>query len=58
MELSAGAALLGALGIAVLLGVLHALAPRIRRLPLVPVAATTSFAGGISVAYVFLHLTC
>lgn len=35
---------------------LHLAAPRIRRLPLVPEAATGSFAGGLAVAYVFLHL--
>jgi hypothetical protein len=40
----------------VALVVLHLLAPRIRRLPLVPEAVTASFAGGLAVAYVFLHL--
>ena len=40
----------------VVLAVLHLLAPRIRRLPGVPEYATASFAGGIAVAYVFLHL--
>jgi hypothetical protein len=39
-----------------ILAVLHLLAPHIRRLPLVPEYATTSFAGGLAVAYVFLHL--
>ncbi len=56
MELSVTASLLGALVIAVALAGLHLLAPRIRGLPGVPEAATASFAGGISVAYVFLHL--
>ena len=35
---------------------LHLLAPRIRRLPFVPESVTASFAGGIAVSYVFLHL--
>jgi hypothetical protein len=56
VELSVSAALVGALVIAVVLTALHALAPRIRQLPLVPEAATGSFAGGTAVAYVFLHL--
>jgi hypothetical protein len=42
--------------IAVMLASLHLAAPRIRRLPLVPERATGSFAGGLAVAYVFLHL--
>ena len=46
---------LAALSVA-LLAVLHLLAPHIRRLPLVPEYATASFAGGIAVSYVFLHL--
>jgi drug/metabolite transporter (DMT)-like permease len=41
---------------ALFLSVLHLLAPRIRKLPLVPEHVTASFAGGIAVAYVFLHL--
>ncbi|MEX2291558.1 MAG: hypothetical protein WD794_14700 [Mycobacteriales bacterium] len=41
---------------AALLSVLHLAAPRIRRLPLVPEHVTASFAGGVAVAYVFLHL--
>jgi hypothetical protein len=45
-----------ALGFTVVLAVLHLLAPRIRSLPLVPEAASGSFAGGLAVAYVFLHL--
>ena len=47
---------LGALVIAVVLAALHLAAPHIRRLPLVPERATGSFAGGLAVAYVFLHL--
>lgn len=46
----------GALVIALLLAGLHLAAPRIRKLPLVPERATGSFAGGLAVAYVFLHL--
>ena len=49
------ALLLGLLSALVLAG-LHVLAPHIRRLPFVPERATASFAGGIAVAYVFLHL--
>ena len=44
------------LALAVFLAALHLAAPRIRKLPLVPEAATGSFAGGLAVAYVFLHL--
>lgn len=54
--ISVTAALLGALAVALALAALHLLAPRIRRFPGVPEAATASFAGGISVSYVFLHL--
>lgn len=39
-----------------MLGALHLAAPRLRRLPGVPESALGSFAGGISVAYVFVHL--
>jgi hypothetical protein len=42
--------------IAVLLAFLHLGAPHLRRLPGVPERATASFAGGLAVAYVFLHL--
>jgi hypothetical protein len=56
MTLSTTQSLLGALVVAVLLAGLHLLAPRIRKLPLVPEAATGSFAGGLAVSYVFLHL--
>jgi hypothetical protein len=48
--------LVGALVAAVALAALHLAAPHIRRLPLVPERATGSFAGGLAVAYVFLHL--
>ncbi len=47
---------IGALLIALLLAGMHLAAPRIRKLPLVPESATGSFAGGLAVAYVFLHL--
>ena len=50
------ASVLVAAGLTGLLAVLHLLAPRLRSLPLVPEAATGSFAGGLAVAYVFLHL--
>jgi hypothetical protein len=56
MELPTGAALPGALAIAVGLAALHVAAPHIRRIPGVPESATGSFAGGLAVAYVFLHL--
>ena len=45
-----------ALFLAVVLSGLHLAAPRIERLPLVPERAMGSLAGGVSVAYVFLHL--
>ena len=47
-----GLALLSAL----VLAALHLAAPRIRKLPLVPEHVTASFAGGVAVTYVFLHL--
>jgi hypothetical protein len=56
VSLSVNAAVAGSLLIALVLAGLHALAGRIRRLPLVPEAVTGSFAGGTAVAYVFLHL--
>lgn len=49
-------AVLLALGSALVLAALHLAAPHIRRLPLVPEHATASFAGGLAVSYVFLHL--
>ena len=55
-DLSTGTALVVALGLAAVLAALHVAAPRIRKLPLVPESATASFAGGLAVAYVFLHL--
>lgn len=56
MELSTTQSVVGALVVALLLAGLHLAAPRIRKLPLVPERATGSFAGGLAVAYVFLHL--
>jgi hypothetical protein len=55
-ELTLTQSVVGALVIALVLGGLHLAAPRIRKLPLVPERATGSFAGGLAVAYVFLHL--
>lgn len=49
-------ALFGSLVIALALAGLHLAALRIRKLPLVPENVTGSFAGGLAVAYVFLHL--
>ena len=54
--LGTGTALLLAAASVVVLAALHLLAPHIRRLPLVPEYATASFAGGLAVSYVFLHL--
>jgi hypothetical protein len=54
--LTTGQALAGALLLTLALVVLHVAAPRVRRLPFVPERVTTSFAGGLAVAYVFLHL--
>lgn len=53
---STTAALLGSLALTLVLAGLHVTAPRIRTLPGVPERATGSFAGGLAVAYVFLHL--
>ena len=55
-DLNTTTAVLLALLSALVLVVLHLLAPRIRKLPLVPEHVTASFAGGIAVSYVFLHL--
>jgi hypothetical protein len=55
-DLTTTQSLMGALVISLLLAALHVAAPRIRRLPLVPERVTGSFAGGLAVAYVFLHL--
>lgn len=49
-------AVLLALASTAVLVALHLLAPRIRGLPLVPERVTGSFAGGLAVSYVFLHL--
>ncbi|GAB3533774.1 hypothetical protein GCM10027403_08400 [Arthrobacter tecti] len=49
-------AITGSLIIALVLAGLHLAALRIRKLPLVPEQVTGSFAGGLAVAYVFLHL--
>ena len=49
-------ALIASLVIALALAALHLAAPRIRKLPFVPESVTGSFAGGLAVAYVFLHL--
>jgi hypothetical protein len=56
MELSTGSSLLISLLLALVLAGLHMAAPRLRRLPFLPESATASFAGGLAVAYVFLHL--
>lgn len=56
MDLTETQSVLGALVVAAGLAVLHLAAPKIRRLPGVPETATGSFAGGLAVAYVFLHL--
>ena len=55
-DLTTGQSLLVALALVLVLAGLHLAAPYIRRLPLVPERATASFAGGLAVAYVFLHL--
>ena len=55
-ELTVTQSVIGALMITAVLAVLHLAAPRVRKLPLVPERATGSFAGGLAVAYVFLHL--
>lgn len=52
VQASLGAALLATFALASL----HLLAPWVRRLPLVPEGRMASFAGGIAVTYVFLHL--
>ncbi len=61
VELTTLQSVVGALVAAVVLAALHLAAlhlaaPHVRRLPLVPERATASFAGGLAVAYVFLHL--
>jgi len=54
--LTTTAALWAALASTGALVALHLLAPHLRRLPLVPERVSGSFAGGIAVSYVFLHL--
>lgn len=56
MSLTTGQSVIGALLIAVVLAGLHLAAPQLRKLPFIPERATGSFAGGLAVAYVFLHL--
>ncbi len=56
MELSLREGVWASFGVTLALTGLHLAAPRIRRLPLVPEHASASFAGGMAVAYVFLHL--
>jgi hypothetical protein len=56
LDLSIGQSVLIALGLAVVLALLHLLSPYVRKLPGVPESAMASFAGGLAVAYVFLHL--
>jgi hypothetical protein len=55
-HLSTGWSLVIALVLTAVLAGLHLAAPRIRTLPLVPERALGSFAGGLAIAYVFLHL--
>jgi hypothetical protein len=55
-ELSTTQAAVGALVLALVLAGLHLAAPRLRTLPFLPEKAVGSFAGGLAVAYVFLHL--
>ncbi|MFP5252529.1 MAG: hypothetical protein ACLGH4_01885 [Actinomycetes bacterium] len=55
-DVSAETARYLALASAALLMSLHLLAPRVRRLPMLPQRATASLAGGVAVAYVMLHL--
>lgn len=54
--MSTSAAILAALAVTVVLAAVHLTAPRVRTLPGVPRRAIGSFAGGLAVAYVFLHL--
>lgn len=55
-DIGVGLSLVLALGSVLMLAALHLAAPHIRRLPGVPEHATASFAGGLAVSYVFLHL--
>jgi hypothetical protein len=54
LDITAGVWIAAAL--TAVLAALHLAAPWIRRLPMVPERYTGSFAGGLAVAYVFLHL--
>lgn len=54
--MSVGTSVAIAGGLTAVLAALHIFAGHLRRLPLVPEPAMASFAGGIAVAYVFLHL--
>lgn len=54
--LSTTQSVIGALVIAVVLAGLHLGASHLEKLPFIPERATGSFAGGLAVAYVFLHL--
>ncbi len=56
VEVSVAGSIVAAFVITLVLAALHVATPHIRRLPVVPERATGSFAGGIAVAYVFLHL--
>lgn len=42
--------------VALVLAVIHLFSPHIRRLPFIPESKMASFAGGIAVSYVFLHM--
>lgn len=55
-ETGVGTSVWIALGLTVVLAGLHLAAPHIRKLPFVPERYMGSFAGGLAVAYVFLHL--
>jgi hypothetical protein len=55
-QISTGWSLGIALALTAVLVGLHLAAPRIRTLPLVPERALGSFAGGLAISYVFLHL--
>ncbi|MEX5262297.1 hypothetical protein [Kocuria sp. CPCC 205263] len=55
-EISIAQSVWVAAGLTVVLAGLHLAAPHIRKLPFVPERYMGSFAGGLAVAYVFLHL--
>lgn len=54
--MSQEAALLASAAVTIALVLLHAAAPQVRRLPHVSQRALGSFAGGLAISYVFLHL--